>query len=68
MADFQIEFFSNSLIRPVTFKMFIPNDPRIDPVSKKDADPYQKRRTQTLFILHGYTGASEKWNIDFFDK
>ncbi len=64
MADFQIEFFSNSLIRPVTFKMFIPNDPRIDSFSNQDADPYQKRRTQTLFILHGYTGASEKWNIE----
>lgn len=62
MAYFQIEFFSNSLIRPVTFKMFLPNDPRIDPfapVENKELPPMK-----TLFVLHGYTGAAENWNLE----
>lgn len=52
MAFFEAEFYSQSLIRPVTFKMFLPNDPR-----EGEADG----RIRTLFLLHGYTGAAGWW-------
>jgi len=57
MAQLQIEFFSNSLIRPVQFKMIIPND-------FGQWQPEQKRKDKpmkTLFLLHGYTGAAGNW-------
>lgn len=62
MAYFSIEFFSKSLIRPVNFKMYIPNDPR--PEANLAEDPYYQRGTKTLFVLHGYTGASENWGME----
>ena len=53
MADISIDFFSNSLMRSVTFKMFIPNDFRAD-IPREETE-YSKRKMKTLFLLHGYT-------------
>ncbi len=58
MANMQIEFYSNSLVRPVTFKLFLPNDPRAD------SAPAEEGPIKTLFVLHGYTGAAENWNLE----
>lgn len=58
MANFTIDFYSNSLMRPVQFKMIIPND------FNERREPGQKRkgkRMKTLFLLHGYTGAAGNW-------
>lgn len=59
MALMQIDFYSNTLIRPVSFKMFIPNDPRADQPGPVEFPPQAEMKT--LFLLHGYTGASEWW-------
>lgn len=58
MAHIQVEFFSNCLRRPVTFKLLLPNDPN------DGWQPPQKRKglpIKTLFLLHGYTGAAHNW-------
>ncbi len=52
MAVFDVEFYSQSLVRPVTFQLFLPNDPREGTYSGK---------MRTLFLLHGYTGAAGLW-------
>lgn len=52
MAFLDVEFYSRSLIRPVTFKMFLPNDPR---------EGEAPANIRTLFLLHGYTGAAGLW-------
>lgn len=62
MANMQIEFFSNSLVRPVTFKLFLPNDPRMPPSTSAEAP--EQPHIKTLFVLHGYTGAAENWNLE----
>lgn len=62
MAHLTIEFFSKSLIRPVTFQMYLPNDPR--PEANLSDNPYYKRPTKVLFLLHGYTGAAGGWAIE----
>lgn len=58
MAQLQIEFFSNTLIRPVQFKMIIPGD------FNASWNPEQRRKDKpmkTLFLLHGYTGGAGNW-------
>lgn len=58
MANLQIEFYSNCLRRPTTFKILLPND------FNDDWPPEQRRqgqRMKTLFLLHGYTGAASNW-------
>ncbi len=57
MADLDIKFFSNSLCRPTSFKMFLPNDPRADFQQEKKEDAPIK----TLLLLHGYTGDGDIW-------
>lgn len=52
MAILHVEFYSQSLIRPVSFQMFLPNDPREGEAAGK---------IRTLFLLHGYTGAAGLW-------
>ena len=59
MADISIDFFSNSLMRSVTFKMYIPNDFRAD-IPREETE-YSKRKMKTLFLLHGYTGKAFNW-------
>ena len=51
MARFQINFYSHSLCRNVSFNMFIPNDPR--------GEEEKERKMKTVFYLHGYTGCAE---------
>ncbi|MCQ2528247.1 MAG: esterase [Saccharofermentans sp.] len=57
MANFNIEFFSNELRRPVNFKMFIPNDPN----TTFGAPPPSEYGMKTIFLLHGYTGGADNW-------
>lgn len=52
MALYDISFYSQSLIRPVSFQMFLPNDPR---------EGTDTGNIRTLFLLHGYTGAAGLW-------
>lgn len=59
MADISIDFFSNSLMRSVTFKMYIPNDFRAD-IPREETE-YSKRKMKTLFLLHGYTDKAFNW-------
>ncbi len=59
MANFTIEFYSNSLNRPVTFKMIIPNDPMLTFGGEMDSEKYKSMKT--IFLLHGYTGAAGNW-------
>lgn len=61
MANLTIEFFSHCLIRPVTFKMFLPNDP-IGRDKDSNKTLFEERKPlKTLFLLHGYTGAAGNW-------
>ncbi len=56
MARFNINFYSHSLCRDVSFHMFIPNDPR--GVETED------KKMKTVFYLHGYTGCADYfWNL-----
>ena len=58
MANLTVEFFSNCLLRPVQFKMYIPND------MNERWQPEQKRKglpMHTVVLLHGYTGAAANW-------
>lgn len=59
MADITIDFFSNSLMRNVSFKMYIPNDFRTD-IPREETE-YSRRKMKTLFLLHGYTGNASNW-------
>ena len=60
MATFHIEFFSESLLRPVSFRVLLPNDVRI-PAEELAKNPHYRREPKTLFLLHGYTNASGEW-------
>jgi len=60
MSNIKVEFFSNSLIRPVAFEMYIPNDFRTDIV--RPHNTYYDRNCKTVFILHGYTGWGKGWD------
>lgn len=51
MATFDISFNSACLIRPVSFRMHIPND-------ASDSD---MSTMKTVFLLHGYTGGMGSW-------
>ncbi|MDE7298474.1 MAG: hypothetical protein K2N94_06540, partial [Lachnospiraceae bacterium] len=60
MADLNIEFFSETLIRPTSFRVYLPNDARI-PAAELAANPHYRRPAKTLFLLHGYTSGSGEW-------
>ena len=49
MSQIDIRFFSRSLNRYTSFKMYIPDDKR------NYGGVYDKQNMKTLFILHGYT-------------
>lgn len=59
MAYFKCNFFSNSLVRPVSFDVFIPNDPRKDLPNWENNLP--KGKLKTLFLLHGYGCGFWNW-------
>ncbi len=48
MARFRIEMWSQSLVRNISFNLYLPNDLRDGENKKEDM--------KTLFFLHGYTG------------
>lgn len=54
MAHFTINYFSDSLNRPVDFEMMIPND-------KSDGRDKAKEKMRTLFLLHGYRCGAWNW-------
>lgn len=56
MANLSIRFFSQALVRPVSFKCIIPNDFRGEAPST-----YDKENMKCIFLLHGYTGDGENW-------
>lgn len=59
MSNATIRFYSNCLCRSTTFQMYLPYDERKGfPVEKNE---YQKGRTKTLFLLHGFTGDAGNW-------
>lgn len=58
MALFQVDFFSNSLARNTCFQLVLPND---TPSYMTDGNDNYKRKMKTLFLLHGYSGASKDW-------
>ena len=58
MANITVRYFSNCLVRPTTFELFLPNDPRADVPPDAERDAYAKRPMRTLFLLHGYTGCA----------
>ena len=60
MSNLKVEFFSQSLMRPVAFEMFIPNDIRID--IPRPHNPHYERKCKTVFVLHGYTGWGKGWD------
>ena len=60
MSNICVEFFSNSLVRPVAFEMYIPNDFRIE--MPRQHNPYYDRKCKTVFVLYGYTGWGKGWN------
>ena len=57
MARIEVEFFSNALVRPVTFRCVLPNDPR-DGIPAEET-PWNSRPMKTVFSLPGYTGGAE---------
>ena len=59
MADLSIRFYSDVLKRDVSFLMQIPNDIRRD--WPRDDLKCEDRPMNTLFLLHGYSGAAHNW-------
>ena len=55
MSQIDIRFFSQSLNRYASFKMYIPDDKR------NYGGVYDKQNMKTLFILHGYTQDGNNW-------
>ena len=63
MARIEVEYFSNALVRPITFRVVLPNDPRAEvPGIQKPYNPHIDRPMKTVFNLPGYTGGAEWGN------
>ena len=58
MAFGTIEFYSVNLARTVRFRFFIPND--VPPLMVRNT-PHYGRPSKTLYLLHGFSGASGDW-------
>lgn len=56
----QVNFFSNSLLRNVTYHMFLPNDL---PEDVKKVNEHYHRGMKTLYLLHGYSGNTLDWML-----
>lgn len=61
MANITVRYFSKCLMRPTTFELFLPNDPRDDLPPDEEREKYGNRPMRTLFLLHGYTGCAENY-------
>ena len=51
MAVLDVSFYSQSLVRPVSFQMYIPND-----IRSQEENQHYNRKCKTVFVLHGYSG------------
>lgn len=58
MANFEVNYRSVCLTRPVHFHVFLPND---FPPQFAGASPHYQRPVKTVFVLHGYTADSGEW-------
>lgn len=56
MAFGEMNFYSNSLGRNVSFHFLIPGDREMDIVK-----PYHDRAPKTIYLLHGYSHTSHDW-------
>lgn len=68
MANITVKYFSECLVRPTTFEMFLPNDPRTDLPWEQRNDTYRNRPTKTLFLLHGFTGSSGNYVPEYLSE
>ena len=59
MALFYGSYFSDALRRNASFSVYLPND-----VAPEFRTNCFERPTQTLFLLHGYTGTGDDWVRD----
>lgn len=62
MSQIDIRFFSRSLNRYTSFKMYIPDDKR------NYGGVYDKQNMKTLFILHGYTQDGYNWIPEYISE
>lgn len=58
MAILQVDVFSKALEKSTSFHMVLPND--VPEMMTKGNKNYN-RKMKTLFLLHGYSGASKDW-------
>ena len=58
MALIQVNFYSTSLMRNVTYHMILPNDL---PADMKKGNVHYDREMKTLYLLHGYSGSTMDW-------
>ena len=58
MALFQVDFYSKALAKTTCFHVLLPND--VPPEMTVGNENY-KRKMKTLYLLHGYSGASKDW-------
>lgn len=58
MAQLSIRMYSNYLQRTISFRMYLPNDPRLP---FPGAEPPAQKPFKTIFLLHGYTGDADNW-------
>ncbi|MCI9337322.1 MAG: esterase [Lachnospiraceae bacterium] len=68
MAKLTVKYFSECLVRPVTFEMYLPNDVRTNVPWAQGDDPYRKRPIKTLFLLHGYTGSADNYVPEYLSE
>lgn len=61
MALLQVDFYSESLKRVVSFNALIPND--LMDVMKENNIQYN-RPMKTLYLLHGYSGSNKDWLLN----
>lgn len=62
MSQIDIRFFSRSLNRYTSFKMYIPDDKR------NYGGVYDKQNMKILFILHGYTQDGYNWIPEYISE
>ena len=63
MARIEVEYFSNALVRPVSFRVVLPNDFRAGlPGIQRPENPHLNRPMKTIFNLPGFTGGAEWGN------
>lgn len=58
MAVLQVDYYSQALEKSTCFHMVLPND--LTPLMLEGNENYN-RPMKTLFLLHGYSGASKDW-------